>query len=70
MRILIAEDEPAIRRALKTLLERAKYTVDDAADGEEAMDLIAVNSYDVIVLDIMMPKPRRNRRAAKSAVGG
>lgn len=56
MRILIAEDEPAIRRALKTLLERAKYTVDDAADGEEAMDLIAVNSYDVIVLDIMMPK--------------
>ena len=56
MRILIAEDEQAIRRALKTLLERAKYTVDDAVDGEEAMDLIAVNSYDVIVLDIMMPK--------------
>ena len=56
MRILIAEDESMIRKALRTLLERSKYTVDEAADGEEALDFIAVNAYDVIVLDIMMPK--------------
>ncbi len=58
MRILIAEDESMIRKALRTLLERSKYTVDEAADGEEALDFIAVNAYDVIVLDIMMPKGR------------
>lgn len=55
MRILIAEDEEMIRRALRTLLERSKYTVDAAADGTEALDLISAGHYDVIVLDIMMP---------------
>ena len=56
MRILIAEDEAVILKALCTLLERSKYTVDAASDGEEALNYIAVGHYDVIVLDIMMPK--------------
>lgn len=56
MRILIAEDEAVILKALCTLLERSKYTVDAASDGEETLNYIAVGHYDVIVLDIMMPK--------------
>jgi len=56
MRILIAEDEAVILRALKTLLEREKFTVDTAADGAEALDYLAVGRYDVAVLDIMMPR--------------
>ena len=56
MRVLIAEDEVMISKALRALLERSKFTVDTAADGEEALDFLNVGKYDVIVLDIMMPK--------------
>ena len=55
MRILIAEDERATAKALKFLLEKAKYSVDLAYTGTEAWDFISSVSYEVIVLDIMMP---------------
>ena len=55
MRILIAEDEVATARALKLLLEKAKYSVDIVHTGTEAWDYIEAGSYEVIVLDIMMP---------------
>ncbi|MBR6451310.1 MAG: response regulator transcription factor [Lachnospiraceae bacterium] len=55
MRILIAEDEVATARALKLLLEKAKYTVDIVHTGTDAWDYISAGSYEVIVLDIMMP---------------
>ena len=55
MRILIAEDEVATARALKLLLEKAKYSVDIVYNGNDAWDYISAGSYEVIVLDIMMP---------------
>ncbi len=55
MRILIAEDEVATAKALKLLLEKAKYSVDIVYSGTDAWDYIQAGSYEVIVLDIMMP---------------
>ena len=55
MRILIAEDEVATAKALKLLLEKAKYSVDIVHSGTDAWDYISEGSYEVIVLDIMMP---------------
>lgn len=56
MRILIAEDEVEIARALKILLEKKKCAVDIVHNGREAWDYICQGSYEVIVLDIMMPE--------------
>ena len=56
MRILIAEDEAAIARALKVMLEKNKYSVDMVHNGNDALDYIRSADYDALVLDIMMPK--------------
>ena len=55
MRILIADDEVEIAKALKVILEKNKYSVDIVHDGISACDFIEEITYDVIVLDIMMP---------------
>jgi DNA-binding response OmpR family regulator len=55
MRILIAEDEVATAKALKLLLEKAKYSVDIVHTGTDAWDYISGGVYEVVVLDIMMP---------------
>lgn len=55
MRILIAEDEVSIGRALKVLLEKERYTVDLVHNGNDAVDYIEAAHYDALVLDIMMP---------------
>ncbi len=55
MRILIAEDEVTIARALKVMLEKNKYTVDMVHNGNDALDYIHAMTYDALVLDIMMP---------------
>lgn len=55
MRILIAEDEVEIAKALKVMLERSKYSVDIVHNGVDALDYITAATYDAIVLDIMMP---------------
>ena len=55
MRILLAEDEVAIAKALATLLERNKYAVDVVHTGTDALDYILATPYDALVLDIMMP---------------
>ena len=55
MRILIAEDEVTIARALKVMLEKNKYAVDLVHNGNDALDYIRATSYDALVLDIMMP---------------
>lgn len=55
MRILIAEDEITIAKALKVMLEKNKYAVDIVHNGLDAVDYITNGHYDVIVLDIMMP---------------
>lgn len=56
MRILIAEDENELAKALKFLLEKNKFSVDTVHDGAEALERFQETAYDVIVLDIMMPK--------------
>lgn len=56
MRILIAEDEKNLNALLKKRLEEQSYSVDACLDGQEAMDYLDCTRYDVIVLDIMMPK--------------
>ena len=56
MRILLADDEAEITRALKTMLERSQYTVDVARDGRETLDFLESASYDAAVLDVMMPQ--------------
>ena len=55
MRVLIAEDEVATAKALKLLLEKSKYTVDIVHTGTDAWDYLTAGSYEVVVLDIMMP---------------
>ena len=55
MRILVVEDEEKVASFLKKGLEQTAYTVDVAQDGEEALDFIAMNSYDGIILDVMLP---------------
>lgn len=55
MRILIAEDEMTIARALKVMLEKNKYTVDMVHSGTDALDYLTTVAYDALVLDIMMP---------------
>jgi DNA-binding response OmpR family regulator len=53
--VLVVEDDPAIRRLVKMILEREHYHVEIVADGAEAMLKIGDRDYDVIILDLMMP---------------
>ncbi len=56
MRVLLAEDTKDLNIAVTTLFEHQGYQVDSAYDGQEAFDFALDQSYDVIILDIMMPK--------------
>ena len=56
MRLLLAEDEPAMSEAVVDILEYHRYQVDPVYDGQEALDYIHGAQYDGIILDIMMPK--------------
>ena len=56
MKILIVDDEKLIREVIKEYCENENYEVDEASNGEEALNLIQNNSYDLLILDIMMPK--------------
>ncbi len=55
MRLLLAEDEKALSKALVAILERNNYSVDPVFDGKTALDYIETGNYDGVVLDIMMP---------------
>lgn len=54
-RVLVVDDEPAIRALVTKIVERAGLPVDNARDGAEAIEKIEAAEYDVIVLDLMMP---------------
>ena len=56
MKILLVEDNIQLNKALTTLLKRNDYLVDSALDGEEALICLKEYTYDVIILDIMLPK--------------
>jgi DNA-binding response OmpR family regulator len=53
--VLIVEDDSAIRRLVRMVLEREGYQVEVAADGVEAVLKLGLVAYDVIILDLMMP---------------
>ena len=55
MRILIAEDEVGIAKALKLILEKNRFSVDMVHNGTDALHYLLSVSYDAVVLDIMMP---------------
>ena len=56
MRILVVEDEKKVASFLKKGLEEERYAVDCAFDGEEALFMADANEYDLVILDIMLPK--------------
>lgn len=56
MRLLLAEDERSLSRAVTVLLRKNNYEVDPVYDGEEALDYLGSGNYDGAILDIMMPK--------------
>ncbi|NLD85350.1 MAG: response regulator transcription factor [Actinomycetales bacterium] len=58
MRVLVVDDEPSIRESLRRGLVAGGWTVDTAPDGEIGLEMACDEGYDVVVLDIMMP--RRN----------
>src|SRR5262245_34864272 len=56
MRVLVVEDSARLRQTIGTWLRRNGFAVDTSADGEEALVAARTNDYDVIVLDIMLPR--------------
>ncbi|EOT24090.1 hypothetical protein C805_02301 [Eubacterium sp. 14-2] len=56
MRLLLAEDEKDLSRALITILKRNNYSADAVYDGEAALEYLETNNYDGLILDLMMPK--------------
>ena len=56
MRVLVVDDEALIRDVIKEYLTLEEIEVDEAENGEVAVDMARVNNYDVIIMDIMMPK--------------
>lgn len=56
MRLLLAEDERSLSRAITVILQKNNYSVDTVYNGEEALDYLETQTYDGVILDIMMPK--------------
>ena len=56
MKLLLVEDNTQLNKALSTLLKRNSYNVDSVFDGEEALECLKQYQYDVVILDIMLPK--------------
>lgn len=56
MRLLLAEGEKQLSKALVTILARNNYSVDAVYDGETALQYLGADNYDGVILDIMMPK--------------
>ena len=57
MRLLVVEDDPRLADVLMRGLREEGYAVDAARDGSSALDQIATNAYDAVILDIMIPAP-------------
>ena len=56
MKILLIEDDPGLLSQLQNLLSEQRYLIDTAAEGKSALDKIFAESYDLIILDIMLPE--------------
>jgi CheY-like chemotaxis protein len=55
-RVLVADDDQAIRQLVCTIIKREGLEIDCAADGAEAIELLREHEYSVILLDLMMPR--------------
>lgn len=55
-KLLVVDDEDRIRRLLKMYLEKADYSIDEAENGQQALEMAMENDYDLILLDVMMPE--------------
>ena len=58
-RLLIVDDEDKIREVIKEYAEFSGYVAEEAADGMSAIGMVKLNDYDLIIMDVMMPKLRR-----------
>jgi len=67
-RVLIAEDDPSIRRMLTVSLRKQGYHTAEACDGSEALEAMRAGEADLVVLDLMMPKVTGWQVLAKRAV--
>jgi DNA-binding response OmpR family regulator len=56
MRILVVEDDPLIAKMIRLGLAAQHYAVDHASDGELGLEMASVNDYDVVILDVLLPK--------------
>ena len=56
MRLLLAEDEKELSRALTAILIHDRYSVDTVYNGEDAITYLETENYDAVILDVMMPK--------------
>jgi heavy metal response regulator len=56
MRLLIVEDEPKVARFIERGLREEHYAVDAAFDGDEGLELALLHDYDLVILDVMLPK--------------
>ena len=65
--ILIADDEVFIREGLKEALQKPSFTIDLAADGYQAREMLAARQYDLVFLDLRMPGPSGMELLAKVA---
>ena len=64
-RILVADDEPGVREALRLLLSVDHHTVTEAGDGVAAFDLVTRHPFDLVITDYEMPRMKGNELAAK-----
>jgi len=55
-KILVADDEKIVRDLLRTVLERDGHTVVEARDGAEALQAVEADAFDVVMIDLIMPK--------------
>lgn len=55
MKLIIIEDEEALRRPVRRYLEANHFEVDEAIDGEQGIELVRINQYDCIILDLNLP---------------
>lgn len=56
MRLLLAEDERSLSKAITAILQKNNYSVDAVFDGEQALEYLETENYDGVILDLMMPK--------------
>ena len=70
LRILLAGDDLATRETLRAFLLRAGYAVTSAAGGREAIDAFRLERADVVMLDVAMPRGRRDCRRERDPLAG